>query len=79
MVSSSRDPRSLNGTPMASNSSFSHPAPVPSRKRPPEMSWAVTVWRASIRGLFIGTMQIAVPIFSRLVAPATAPSRNQGS
>ncbi len=78
-ISSMRAPRSWKGTPTASNSSFSQPAPVPNRKRPLETSWAVMIWRASSSGWFMGTMQMAVPIFSVVVAPAMAPSRKKGS
>ena len=63
--SSVRLPRSAKGTPMASNSSSSHPTPMPSSTRPPE-SWSrVATSLARMTGLRCGRIRIPVP--SRIV------------
>ncbi len=77
--SSVRLPRSAKGTPMASNSSSSHPTPMPSSTRPPE-SWSrVATSLARVTGLRCGRIRIPVPRRMVLVAAATKASQMSGS
>ena len=70
MWSSVRLPRSLNGMPMASNSSSNQPTPTPSSTRPPE-SWSrVATSLARVTGLRCG--RIRMPVASRMVEVAAA-------
>ena len=69
--SSVRLPRSWNGTPMASNSSFSQPTPMPSSMRPAERWSSVASSFANTTGLRCGRMRIPVARLMRDVAAAT--------
>lgn len=69
--SSIRAPRRSKGTPIASNSSRSHPAPIPSRTRLPERLCIVASAFASTTGLRWGRIRVPVPSLSVEVwAPA---------
>ncbi len=70
-ASSVRAPRSAKGTPMASNSSFSQPTPIPSSRRPPESWSSVAVSLASTTGLRWGRTRMPVASRMALVAAAT--------
>ena len=79
MFSSLRFPRSLNGTPIASNSSFIQPTPVPSSMRPFDMKSSVASSFASTTGLRCGKMRIPVARLISLVAAAMYVSQIRGS
>ena len=64
---------------MISVSSFSQPAPIPNRKRPPEYMSSVATSLASSNGLRSGTRQMPVPSFSVFVTADALPSATNGS
>src|SRR5271169_4122692 len=67
MPSSMRRPRSLNGTPSASNSASSQPTPAPRINRPPDRFCRVANSLASGSGWRIGRTRTLVPSPTRLV------------
>jgi hypothetical protein len=77
--SSSRAPRSSQGTPTAAYSSGLHPMPRPSTSRPP-LTWSrVNAWRASRGGGYHGALMVLVPSRTREVTAAATPRRVSGS
>ena len=70
MPSTSRLPRASNGTPSASNSSRSHPAPTPRDNRPPLSASSDAACFARTTGFRSGRTSTAVPIVARSVALA---------
>ena len=79
MYSSARLPRRSNGTPTASNSSFSQPTPMPSSMRPPLRKSMVATCLASTSGLRCGRISTPVMNLSRVVAAATQVIQISGS
>ncbi len=79
MYSSSRLPRSPNGTFNAVNSSASQPAPTPSTMRPPDRWSSVANSFAVITGLRCGTIKMPVASLMRVVFAATHVSQISGS
>ena len=71
--------RSAKRTPSGSISSASQPAPMPNRKRPPEIMSRLAICLARAIGSCSVTRQMPVPSLSSLVAPAAAASATNGS
>ncbi len=64
--SSSRRPRSSNGTPSAANSSFNQPDPAPRINRPSEKFCSVASSLANRNGCRIGSTSTVVPSRTKL-------------
>ena len=79
MYSSSRRPRPLNGTPSASNSSFSQPTPTPRCTRPPDSTSSVATSLAVISGLRCVAIRMPVPSCSVVECAAAQVSQISGS
>ena len=77
--SSVRAPRRSKGTSSASNSSRSHPAPIPSRARPPVSVCSVASSLASTSGLRCGRIRMPVPSSRSVVCAPTQVSHTSGS
>src|SRR5438093_4088657 len=72
-------PRSAKGTPSATLSAATQPAPIPRMKRPPLSASSDETILAVTTGFRYGTMRTVVPSRTRLVAPATTASVTSGS
>jgi hypothetical protein len=78
-ASSVRAARSAKGTPTASNSSSSHPTPMPRRTRPPESASSVASSLASTTGLRWGRISTPVASLTVVVAAGRYASHTRGS
>ena len=79
MASSVRGPRSSNGMPRMSNSSFSQPTPTPRRTLPLDSASSVATSFASVTGFRCGRIRIPVPSRTVVVRAATQASHTSGS
>ena len=72
-------PRRLNGIPIASNSSFNHPAPIPNSKRP-SVKWSIVAnCFAKTTGFRCGRTNTPVIKRSLVVIPPIKVSQDSGS
>src|SRR5207247_11163079 len=72
-------PRSAKGTPSATLSAATQPAPIPRMKRPPLSASSDETILAVTTGFRYGTMRTVVPSRTRLVAPAKTASATSGA
>ncbi len=77
--SSVRAPRVAKSRPRASNSSFIHPTPTPSRSRPRDKTSMVASRLASDTAAYCGSTRTPVASTTRSVTAARKASRSSGS